>query len=116
MPISLNLYRMSELIPKHNQEIVYFRESKFYGSFEPQEATAEYSWFEYDKDEDGEYPTGNQICYEEDQEEMEGCRLEILVDNGECMQEGVHFWMPADEFHNAFGGEDDEQSQQGENI
>jgi len=97
--ITLNFYTINERRPKHGQQVAYLRRSHSFGSvdFRPEEAEAEYCWFEYD---DIGF-TGLQVVYEEGQEPPPNCRLEIMFGH-EVVDAENYWWCPAEEYDASF--------------
>ena len=103
MAIQITFYRISEKKPKHNDEIIWLKPTGSFGyyGFEPREITVEYSWTEVD--EKGS-ETGNQCCYsEEDGEELEGHKLEIIFSG--YTADDNDLWCSIDDYWACFDNE-----------
>lgn len=96
MPVTFTFHKISEKKPEHRQEIVWMHTvSSFdYYGFEPKSCTVEYQWSEIDGD---GLATGNAICYsEDDTDQPENHKLEILFDS--WYAEDDWLWMDVNEY------------------
>lgn len=98
--VTIRLYSISQRRPVNGERVVYIRRGHSFDSvtFQPEEAEAEYSWFEID--EQGRI-TGNQASYREGDEPQESYRLEIMF-NGMIVNDTDFWWCPVEEYDASF--------------
>ena len=100
--VTIRLYSISQRRPVNGEKVVYVRRAHSFDSvsFQPEEADAEYSWFEID--EQGRL-TGSQAGYREGDQPDASYRLEIMF-NG-MIADDDFWWCPVSEYDDAFPSE-----------
>lgn len=104
MPVTITFYKISEKKPKHQEDIIWLRNTSSFDmeGFEPREIQAEYQWTELD--EDGE-PNGNGFIYESEEdlkdfENPDSVKLDILFDGYVATDDFL--WVGVEEYWSFF--------------
>ena len=106
--VSLLLKSSKDVLPKNNEDIVYFKRISAWDSYgyEPHYTKVNYCWFQ--TDEEGRF-TGNQANYCEGDNEEDGWVLLACVDGGYNLNGfgGIDiYWMTEEDWYNSFPTEE----------
>ena len=108
MAINIKFYRISERKPKHEDSIIWLKESSFHSSlygFNPRKAIVEYVWEEIDPVTGA--LTGNGTCYSKNDNPADFINHRLMIMFDDVYAQDDDLWCPVEEYWESFNNEQD---------